>query len=62
MILKSYELSNLNHHKYKMFLFYGENNGFKNEILKNNFKDKYKGQDLNFDEATILKEPEIFFN
>ena len=42
MILKSYELKNLNLNLKKFFLFYGKNNGLKNEALNILFKDKNK--------------------
>ncbi len=34
MIIKSFETNKLNIEKNKFFLFYGENEGFKNEIIK----------------------------
>jgi DNA polymerase-3 subunit delta len=42
MILKSYELKNLNLNLKKFFLFYGKNNGLKNEGLNILIKDKNK--------------------
>ena len=42
MILKSYELKELNLNLKKFFLFYGKNNGLKNEALNILFKDKNK--------------------
>ena len=34
MIIKSYEISKINFLKNNFYLFYGENEGFKNEIIK----------------------------
>ena len=45
MIIKSYEISKINFKKINFFLLYGENEGFKNEIikfLKNNLRFKGK--------------------
>ena len=41
MIVKSFELDNVKI-KNVFFLFYGENQGLKNEIIKNIFQLKYK--------------------
>ena len=40
MILKSYELEKINLKKNKFFLLYGENEGFKNSVIKNIFQKK----------------------
>ena len=41
MILKSFELNKLNLNNYKFYLFYGDNEGFKEEIIKNLFEKNY---------------------
>ena len=38
MIIKSYELNKIDPKKNYFFLFYGENEGQKNQIIENNFK------------------------
>ena len=35
MILKSFELNKLNLNNHNSYLFYGENEGFKDEVIKN---------------------------
>ena len=40
MIIKSYELNKLNLDKNKMILFYGKNEGLKNELINNLLKNK----------------------
>ena len=35
MILKSYEINKININKHKFILFYGENEGHKNQSIKN---------------------------
>ena len=42
MIVKSYELKKSNLSLIKFFLFYGKNEGLKNETLNNVIKDKNK--------------------
>ena len=42
MIIKSFEINKINTDLNKFFLFYGKNDGFKNEFTKNIIKDKYK--------------------
>ena len=38
MIIKSFELNKIDLRKNNFFLFYGENEGFKNQIIENTFK------------------------
>jgi len=61
MIVKSYELEKVKT-KNSFFLFYGENQGYKNEIIKNKFQIKYKGSTYNYDESEVLVNKENFFN
>ena len=53
MIIKSFELSKLNQQKSKAILFYGENEGFKNQIIKEYFIDKNKKVER-YEESEIL--------
>lgn len=39
MIVKSFEINKINN-SHKIFLFYGENEGHKNEIIEDKFKKK----------------------
>ena len=54
MIVKSYEINKLDLNKNKLILFYGKNEGFKNEILNIIIKNK--------DEITKYEEKEILDN
>ena len=55
MIIKSFELSKLNQQKSNVILFYGDNEGFKNQIIKENFIDKNKNKKVErYDEVEIL--------
>jgi DNA polymerase-3 subunit delta len=62
MIIKSYELENLIIDKNKNFLLYGENQGYKNQIIKEKFKKNYKENTFYYEENELLNNKEIFFN
>ena len=61
MIIKSFELDKIKVNN-NFFLFYGENQGHKNEVIKNKFQIKYKESTYNYDEGEILANKENFFN
>jgi len=61
MIVKSFELEKTKIQK-NFFLFYGENQGHKNEIINNKFRAKYLENTYNYDEGEILTDQENFFN
>ena len=61
MIIKSFELNKINLN-YKFFLFYGENQGFKNQIIKEKFKNKYSNSCHLYDESEVLGDKDNFFN
>ena len=48
--------------KVSLFLFYGENQGHKSEVIKNIFQIKHKESTYNYDENEILNNKENFFN
>ena len=62
MIKKSFELKSENIKKNYFFLFYGQNEGLKNEIIKKIFKKNYSENIYNYEENEILKNQEDFFN
>ena len=62
MIIKTFELNKLNINHYNFYLFYGENEGFKNETIKNNFEPLYKNQTYKYDEKEILENKDSFIN
>ncbi len=62
MIIKSYEINKINFEKNNFFLFYGENEGFKNEIIQTYFENKYKKKIQRYDEKEIIDNKEDFFN
>ena len=62
MITKSFELEKINHKKNKNFLFHGENQGYKNQIIKDQFKKKFPENTYLYEESEVLNNQESFFN
>ena len=61
MIIKSFELNKIDF-KHKFFLLYGENQGHKEQVIKEKFKTKYFESVYLYEENDILKNQENFFN
>ena len=61
MILKSFEINKLKLDKYNFFLFYGDNEGLKDEIIKNLFEKNYIDKIHRYEEKEILDNKNIFF-
>ena len=62
MILKSFELNKHKFENYNFYLFYGDNEGFKEEIIKNFFEKKYQGNVYRYDEKEIVDNVDSFYN
>ena len=62
MILKSFEIEKINISKNNYYLFYGENSGYKKEIIEKKFKSEFNENTFNYDENEILKDENKFFN
>ena len=62
MILKSFELSKIKLNNYNFFLFYGDNEGLKEEIIKNLFEKNYPDKIYRYEEKEILDNKVLFFN
>ena len=60
MILKPFELEN--HLNKKIFLFYGENNGQKEEIINKFFKKNHQDSTYNYSEKEIFLNLDNFYN
>ena len=58
MIIKSFEINKINLTLNNLFLFYGKNEGFKNEVTKNILKNK--SNILNYEEKEILENEDNF--
>jgi DNA polymerase III subunit delta len=62
MILKSFELTKIKLNNYKYYLFYGDNEGLKEENIKNLFEKKYQDKIHRYEEKEILDNINIFFS
>jgi len=62
MIIKAYEHQKIKKLNNKIFLFYGENDGYKNQVIKDVFIDDFKGKIERFDEGEILSNFENFIS
>ena len=62
MILKSFELNKLNLNNHNFYLFYGDNEGFKDEVIKNLFGKNYLDKIHRYEEKEILDNTNNFFN
>ena len=62
MIIKAYEHQKIKKIKNNFFLFYGENDGYKNQVIKDIFIDNYKENIERLDESEILNNFESFIS
>ena len=62
MIIKSYEVNKASNLKNNFFLFYGENQGLKEEKISKNFKKNFKNKTYKYNESEILNNTENFYN
>tara|TARA_B100000965_G_scaffold359752_1_gene340030 strand:- start:264 stop:1247 length:984 start_codon:yes stop_codon:yes gene_type:complete len=62
MIIKSYEHQKIKNIKNNIFLFYGENEGYKNQVIKDIFTDNFEGSIDRLDESEVLNNYENFIS
>ena len=62
MILKSFELSKIRLNEYKFYLLYGDNEGLKEETIKNLFEKNYPDKIQRYEEKEVLDNINNFFN
>jgi len=62
MIIKSFELNKIKLENYKLFLFYGDNEGLKEETIRNLFEKNYLEKIHRYEEKEILENINGFFN
>ena len=60
MIIKAYEYEKIKKINNKIFLFYGENNGYKNQVIKKIFFGEFKGSIERYEESEILNNYDSF--
>ena len=61
MIIKSFNLNDIKKSKSNFFLFYGENDGHKEEAVSNYFLKDFNGEIIRYDENQILENSDLFF-
>jgi len=62
MIIKSFELNKIKIKNYKLYLFYGDNEGLKEETIINLFEKNYQNKIHRYEEKEILDNINSFFN
>ena len=62
MILKNFEINKININKHKNFLFYGNNEGFINEVINEKFIKDFQNNIYKYDENDVLNNKDNFFN
>ena len=60
MIIKSFNLNDLKKNNSTFYLFYGENEGHKEEAINNYFLKNFKGEIIKYDENQILENEDVF--
>ena len=60
MIIKSFKISDLKKIESKMYLFYGENEGYKNDAIETYFIKEFDGEIIKYDENEILNDKDQF--
>ena len=61
MIIKSYNLSEIKNNQSNFYLFYGENEGHKEEVINTIFLKGFKGELIKYDENQVLEYRNTFF-
>ena len=62
MILKNFELNKINIKKNNYFLLHGNNKGFINQVIKENFINKFSSNIYNYDESEVIDNKSNFFD
>tara|TARA_B100000787_G_scaffold148555_1_gene120073 strand:+ start:1076 stop:2071 length:996 start_codon:yes stop_codon:yes gene_type:complete len=62
MILKSFELNKIDLSSHNLYLFYGDNEGLKEETIKNLFEKNYLDKIYRYEEKEILDNLSVFFS
>ncbi|MDA7552400.1 DNA polymerase III subunit delta [Candidatus Pelagibacter sp.] len=62
MIIKSFEINKIKLKNYNFYLLYGNNEGFKDEVIKKNFEENYQNKIYSYEEKEILNNTDNFFN
>ena len=60
MIIKSFNLNEIKNTKSNFFLFYGENQGQKEDLIDSIFFQNFKGEIVKYDENQIIENKDNF--
>ena len=60
MIIKNFELERIKKSNLSLYLFYGQNEGLKKEVLENCFIKNFKGLVEKYDEKEVIENQEKF--
>ena len=61
MLIKSFNINDIKNSKSNFFLFYGSNEGYKDEVIYEAFIKGFKGEIIKYDQNQILENQENFF-
>ena len=62
MILKNFEVNKINIKKKNYYLLYGNNKGFINQVIKENFINKFNNNIYKYDESEVINNKSNFFD
>ena len=62
MILKNFEVNKINIKKKNYYLLYGNNKGFINQVIKENFINRFNDNVYNYDESEVINNKSNFFD
>ena len=62
MIIKSFQINKIDLKKNRFFLFYGENEGLKNQIIEEKFTKFYSENSYHYEESEIINNKVDFFS
>ena len=62
MIFKSYELNKINFEKFKLYLLYGKNEGFQNEVVEKYFLNNFEGIISKYEENEFINLSDVIIS
>ena len=62
MIIKQYQIKNLDLNKYNLYLLYGKNEGFQNEVISEKFLKNFNGELNRYDENEFINNNETLIS
>ena len=62
MIIKSFEFNKIDKDIFKIYLFYGKNEGLQKQIIEENFLKNFDGEVIKYDEQEFIYKNEIIIS